>query len=410
MGIVVQKFGGSSVADAECIKRVAKRVGETFKDGHKVVVVVSAMGDTTDYLLDLAGKITDNPPKRELDMLLATGEQQSIALLSMALDKLGYSAVSLTGQQAGIFTNQVHAKSKILWINCERLEEELTQNHIVIVAGFQGVTERNEITTLGRGGSDTSAVALAAALKADVCEIFTDVDGVYTADPRIVPDARKLETISYDEMLELASLGALVLQPRSVEVAKQFGVKIHVRSSFNHNPGTIVQEVREMKQQMEKEIVVSGVASDLNVVKFTIFDIPDKPGTASKLFRALADDMINVDMIIQSQQRDDINDISFTVTRDDREKTKEVIAKIKDIIGGRNYSYENNVAKVSVVGAGMITNPGVAARMFETLAENDINIEMISTSEIKVSCIIKAEFAQKAVAALHSAFELGENK
>lgn len=409
MGIIVQKFGGSSVANAESIKRVAKRIGQTYDQGNRVVVVVSAMGDTTDDLLALARQIAKNPPKREMDMLLATGEQQSIALLSMALDEMGYRSVSLTGQQAGILTDKVHSKSKILSINCSRLDQELQENRIVIVAGFQGVTCDNEITTLGRGGSDTSAVALAAALNADVCEIFTDVDGVYTTDPRIVPEAKKLSSISYDEMLELASLGALVLQPRSVEVAKQFNVKIHVRSSFNNNKGTIVQEVADMNKEMEKEIVVSGVAYDMNAAKVTLFDVPDKPGTASAIFKALAEERINVDMIIQSQQRDDINDISFTTGKDDLEKTKQVMEKIISEVGARDYSYDADVAKVSIVGAGMITNPGVAARMFEVLAENGINIEMISTSEIKVSVIIRSKHAKEAVVILHKSFGL-ENR
>lgn len=407
MAIIVQKFGGSSVADATCIKRVATRIGETFDQGNQVVVVVSAMGDTTDDLINLAKQLTTSPPKREMDMLLATGEQQSVALLSMALNQMGYHAISLTGQQAGILTDKVHSKSKILSINPARMEKELNNKRIVIVAGFQGATEDQEITTLGRGGSDTSAVALAAALSADFCEIFTDVDGVYTADPRIVPEARKLNTISYDEMLELASLGAAVLQPRSVEVAKIFGVKIHVRSSFNHNVGTIVQEVSEMTREMEKEMVVSGVTHDMNVAKVTVFDVPDKPGTASKLFRALADERINVDMIIQSQQRNEKNNISFTVTKDDLERAEVVIAKALQSMGAGEFAYDTDVAKVSIVGAGMITNPGVAARMFETLAENNINIEMISTSEIKVSCIIKAELAKAAVLALHRSFDLG---
>ncbi|ATW24117.1 aspartate kinase [Candidatus Formimonas warabiya] len=408
MAIIVQKFGGSSVADAECIKRVAKRVGETYDQNNKVVVVVSAMGDTTDDLISLAKQISQDAPKREMDMLLATGEQQSVALLAMALHDLGYQSVSLTGQQAGILTDQVHSKSKILRIDSTRVEEELKLDRIVIVAGFQGVTEENEITTLGRGGSDTSAVALAAALNADICEIFTDVDGVFTADPRLVPTARKLAAISHDEMLELASLGALVLQPRSVEVAKQFDVKIHVRSSFNYHQGTIVQGVEEMNKIMEKEMVVSGVAHDLNVAKVTLFDVPDQPGTASKLFRALADERINVDMIIQSQQRNDITDISFTVTKDDLEKTKLVMEKVKDVLGTKDYSCDPDVAKISIVGAGMITNPGVAARMFEALAEHEINIEMIATSEIKVSCIIRSDLIKKAVLILHEAFELDE--
>lgn len=406
MSIIVQKFGGSSVADAECIKRVAKRVGATFDQGNQVVVVVSAMGGTTDVLIDLAKQVCQSPPKREMDMLLATGEQQSMSILAMALHDLGYSSVSLTGQQAGILTDTVHSKSKILSIDSTRLEEELNLNRIVIVAGFQGVTSDNEITTLGRGGSDTSAVALAAALKADVCEIFTDVDGVYTADPRIVPKARKLIAISHDEMLELASLGSAVLQPRSVEVAKEFNVKVHVRSSFNQNEGTIVQGDEEMNRIVEKDVVVRGVAKDLNVAKAAIFDIPDLPGTASKIFRALADESINVDMIIQSQERNNITDISFTVNKDDLEKTNQVMAKVKEEIGAGGYSFDADVAKISIVGAGMITNPGVAARMFEILAENGINIEMIATSEIKVSCVIRADQINKATLVLHEAFEL----
>lgn len=409
MAIVVQKFGGSSVADADCIKRVAKRVGATYDHHNQVVVVVSAMGDTTDNLIDLAKQVSESPPKREMDMLLATGEQQSVALLAMALHDMGYQSVSLTGQQAGILTDTVHSKSKILSIDSTRLEEELRFNRIVIVAGFQGVTAENEITTLGRGGSDTSAVALAAALRADVCEIFTDVDGVYTADPRLVPTAQKLSAISYDEMLELASLGAAVLQPRSVEVAKQFDVKIHVRSSFNENEGTIVQGVEEMNRIVEKDMVVRGVAHDLNTAKVTLFDIPDLPGTASKLFRALADERINVDMIIQSQQRDDVTDISFTVVKDDLDKTNQVMERVRKEIGAREFSFDADVAKISIVGAGMITNPGVAARMFESLAENNINIEMISTSEIKVSCIIRAEQIKKAVLVMHEAFGLDQD-
>jgi len=412
MGVIVQKFGGTSVADSECMKRVARRVAETFQQGHKVVVVVSAMGHTTDVLLDLARQISHNPSRRELDMLLATGEQQSISLLSMALNDMGYKAVSLTGQQAGILTDKVFSKSKILRIDCTRINAELENGNIVIVAGFQGVTLDNDITTLGRGGSDTTAVALAAALKADFCEIFTDVDGVYTADPRIVPKARKLAFVSYDEMLELASLGAAVLQPRSVEVAMLHKVRAHVRSSFNTHEGTIVQEVdevqKEMEKEMEKEMVVRGVAHDLNVAKVTLFDVPDKPGIASKLFNALAEERINVDMIIQSGQRNEVNDISFTITKDDLEKTRQVLEKIKANIESECYSWDADVAKISIVGAGMKTNPGVAARMFEALAANRINIEMISTSEIKVSCIIRAELTNRAVAAIHEAFNLTE--
>lgn len=410
MGLVVQKFGGSSVANAERIKRVASRVVECKEEGNDVVVVVSAMGDTTDDLIAISKELTDEPSPREMDMLLATGEQISIALLAMTIQNMGHNAVSLTGPQAGFVTDKVHAKGKILYINPERAHNELKKGNIVVVAGFQGMTMDNEITTLGRGGSDTSAVALASALDADVCEIFTDVDGVYTADPRIVTDAHKLDTISYDEMLELASLGALVLQPRSVELAKQFNVVLHVRSSFNHNEGTLVKEEDEMQQTMEKERVVSGVAHDLNAAKLTLFDVPDQPGVASKIFKALAAERINVDMIIQSQQRDGLNDISFTITKDDLQKAIQVVEKIKEEIKAGGFLYDDDVAKISIVGAGMITNPGVAADMFEALAQNDINIEMISTSEIKVSCIIKSQNAKRAVLILHDYFELGKRR
>lgn len=404
LALVVQKYGGSSVATPERIMRVAKRITECMDAGNKVVVVLSAMGDSTDDLLSLARQVTKHPPERELDMLLSTGEQVSIALVAMAIDALGYPAVSLTGIQVGITTDDVHTKAKILEVNVERLLEELSQDKIVLVAGFQGCNANNDITTLGRGGSDTTAVAIAAVLKADVCEIYTDVDGVYTADPRVVPDARKLQTISHDEMLELASLGALVLQPRSVEVAKQYAVTIHVRSSFNYNEGTLVQE----GANMEKEKVVNGVAHDLKVAKISLLDVPDRPGVASKLFQELADESINVDMIIQSTMRNEHNNISFTISRDDLDKALPVVEKVKEEIGAGGMAFGQDVAKVSIVGAGMITNPGVAATMFTALAAEDINIEMISTSEIKVSCIIKADEATKAVQALHRAFKLDQ--
>lgn len=406
MGIIVQKFGGSSVANPERIKRVAKRAIECKSEGNDVVVVVSALGDTTDELIKLAKQITDNPPEREYDMLLATGEQVSIALLAMAIQTMGHPVISLTGPQVGIKTDNVHCKAKILEVSSERVTEELGQGKIVIVAGFQGVNINNDITTLGRGGSDTTAVALAAALKADICEIFTDVDGVYTADPRLVKKASKLTSISHDEMLELASLGAGVLQPRAVEFAKIHNVKLCVRSSFNHNEGTIVQEVKEM----EKDIVVSGVAHDLNVAKFAIYDVPDKPGIATKIFVALAEANVNVDMIIQSADRNGVNDISFTTSQDDMTKAIKVLDEIKDSIGASRYKYEENVSKVSIVGAGMITNPGVAAMMFQTLSEQQINIEMITTSEIKVSCIVPAADTEKAVLALHTKFGLDAKK
>ena len=402
MGIIVQKFGGSSVADAEKIKNVAKRVVETKRQGNKVVTVVSAMGKNTDHLISLAKQVSDNPPEREMDMLLATGEQISIALLAMAIQSMGEAVISLTGPQAGIKTDDTHNKAKILDISSERLFNELNQDKIVIVAGFQGTTINDEITTLGRGGSDTTAVAIAAALKADVCEIYTDVDGVYATDPRVVSNIKKLDTISCDEMLELASLGAKVLQPRAVEFAKLYDVKLHVRSSFNYNQGTIVQGV----DHMEKEVVVVGVAHDLSAVKMAIFGVPDKPGIASKIFRILADNAINVDMIVQSAMVNGVNDIAFTTQKDDAEKAKAILEKISKDVNARGVGCMDNVAKVSIVGAGMITNPGVAADMFEALAEANINLEMISTSEIKVSVVIDANDCNKAVKTLVKKFNL----
>ncbi|MEW6621584.1 MAG: aspartate kinase [Bacillota bacterium] len=405
MSIIVQKYGGSSVADTDRIKRVAKRVVETKRKGHQVIAVVSAMGDNTDHLISLAKQICDCPPEREMDMLLATGEQVSIALLAMAIQAMGEPVISLTGPQAGIKTDCTYNKAKILEISSERLHQELDQGKIVIVAGFQGATINNDITTLGRGGSDTTAVALAASLKAEICEIFTDVDGVYAADPRIIPEIRKLNTVSFDEMLELASLGAKVLQARAVEFAKIYNVKLHVRSSFNYNSGTIVQEVNNM----EKEIVVSGVAHDFNVVKMAIFGVPDIPGIAFKIFKTLADEAINVDMIVQSAETNGVNDIAFTIEKDDIDKAKNIMRKISQELNAKGWRCSEGVAKVSIVGAGMITNPGVAANMFEALAKAGINIEMISTSEIKVSVIIDANDCIKAVKALVEKFELKSN-
>lgn len=403
MSIIVQKFGGTSVANAERIKRVADRVANYYRQGHKMVVVLSARGDTTDELIMMARELTSKPDERELDMLMATGEQQSIAFMAMAIKELGLPVISLTGPQVGILTDNAYTKARILDVSAERLISELDKGKVVIVAGFQGMTADNNITTLGRGGSDTTAVAVAAAIKADMCEIYTDVDGVYTADPRVVPDARKLDFISFDEMLELASLGALVLQPRAVEFAKQYQVKLHVRSSFNYNEGTIVQE----GGSMEKDIVVSGVAHDLNVAKIGLFAVPDRPGIAHRLFSTLAAAHVNVDMIVQSAMRDGQNDIAFTVGRDDLERAVEIVSEVNNEIGGGGFVYDEGVAKVSIVGAGMITNPGVASQMFEALAEEGINIEMISTSEIKVSCIIREEKTEKAVLALHRKFNLG---
>jgi len=402
MGITVQKFGGTSVADPDCIRRVAARAVRCKEEGNQVVLVVSAMGRSTNKMIALSQEITERPDRREMDMLLSTGEQVTISLMAMALQEMGHPAVSLTGGQAGIITDPVFGRAKIDDIDTTRLVRELEQDKIVVVAGFQGRSPEGEITTLGRGGSDTTAVALAAALKADVCEIYTDVDGVYTTDPRVVPEARKLERISYDEMLEMASLGALVLQPRSVEFAKQFNVKIHVRSSFHDGPGTIVEE----DPDMEKNVIVSGVAFDTRVAKITISSVPDVPGVAMTIFRRLAGHSINVDMIVQSNHRGDVNDISFTVSTADSRKALETMEELNTELKAGGISFDDTVSKLSIVGAGMQSNPGVAAAMFEALAEADINIQMISTSEIKVSCIIARDDVQKAVRAVHEKFGL----
>ncbi|ACX52022.1 aspartate kinase [Ammonifex degensii KC4] len=400
--LVVQKFGGSSVANAERIKRVAERVWRTRQAGNEVVVVVSAMGDTTDELIDLARQVTSDPSPREMDQLLSTGEQVSIALLAMALQALGAEAISLTGAQAGITTDGIYGKASISAVDTRRLKEELAAGRIPVVAGFQGLAPNGDVTTLGRGGSDTTAVALAAALQADLCEIYTDVEGVFTADPRLVPEAVKLPAISYDEMLELACLGAVVLHPRAVELAKIYQVPLRVRSSFSEDPGTVIKE----EDDMEKKRVVSGVAHDLNVARIGIFDVFDRPGIAYRLFSSLAAENINVDMIIQGMTRDGRNDISFTVSRHELPQALKVVEKVKEEIGAKGYTYDDRVGKVSIVGAGMITRPGVAAAMFEALSREGINIEMISTSEIKVSCIIKEEEVPRAVKALHRHFGL----
>lgn len=402
MALIVQKYGGSSLADSVCIKRVAKNIAQCSDQGNQLVIVVSAMGDFTDDLINLAKELNERPSPREMDMLLSTGEQVSIALLSMALDSVGKSVISFTGPQVGIVTTNIHAKARIKKINTGTIRKELENNKIVIVAGFQGKTEKNEITTLGRGGSDTTAVALAASLKADLCEIYTDVTGVFTADPRLVPNAQKMEKILYDEMLELASLGAKVLQVRSVELAKLYNVPICVRSSYKNEEGTLVVS----KGCLEKEVAVTGVAHDLNVAKISIFDVPDKPGIASKIFSNLAQEYINVDMIVQSSMRDKINDISLTVPEEEMEKAVRTIKSVSKEFEDVTIGADNDVAKVSIVGAGMISSPGVAAKMFRVLAENHINIDMISTSEIKVSCIVKRSDVNKAVQVLHDAFEL----
>jgi len=402
MNIVVQKFGGTSVADTGRIKNVARRVSEAKKKGNHVVVVISALGDTTDRLVNLAYEISDEPREREMDMLLATGEQISVALLSMAMHELGYEAISFTGAQVGIVTDSSHTRAKILDVKVGRILEELEKGSIVIVAGFQGISLDDQITTLGRGGSDTTAVALASALGADVCEIYTDVEGVFTADPRLVPEARKLEHISYEEMLEMAATGARVLQLRSVEFARNYGVVIHVRSSFSEEEGTWISEGDE---RMEKAII-SGVTHDTEEAKVTVYDVPDKPGVAAGLFQALAKENINVDMIIQNVGEGRRTAISFTVAQQDLEKAAAISKREAKELKAGGVTVDEDIAKVSLVGAGMRTHPGVAADMFDALAENDINIEMISTSTIKVSCVIQAGDVNKAVRAIHAKFGL----
>ena len=402
MSLIVQKYGGSSLAEADKIKNVARKILKTRDEGNQVIVIVSAMGDTTDDLISLAKKISPVPPKRELDMLLATGEQVSIALLAMAIEEMGGNAISLTGPQAGIKTDQIYSKAKIVDIVPTRLHEELEHNKIVIVAGFQGMNENNDITTLGRGGSDTTAVAIAAAVKADRCDIYTDVTGVFAADPRIVPDIKKIPVISYDEMLELAICGAGVLQPRAVEVAKVHNVKLGVLSSFVETEGTIVQEVT----QMEKDVIITGIAHDKDVVKLAVFGVPDAPGTAAKLFSELAENNINIQMIFQSAEEQGINDIAFTVNSDDAVLALEILKKFKTQVDAKGVIMKDEMARVSIVGAGMITHPGVAERMFDILAINGINLEMISTSEINVSVIIKREKCDQAVKLLAKEFKL----
>jgi len=402
LGLVVCKFGGSSVAGIDKINKVAIRVKNLHDEGNDVVVVVSAMGDTTDELLGLAAGIGTNLNLREMDALLATGEQQSAALLALALDKMGCKAISLTGWQAGVKSDCNHSKAKISGMDEGRLEKELAAGKIVVVAGFQGLSDNGDITTLGRGGSDTSAVAIAASLGAKRCMIFTDVDGVYTTDPRIVKEAQKLPTISYEEMLEMASLGAVVMQPRAVEFAMLYGVDIEVLSSFSLEPGTIITEVNNMEQHR----IVTGIAHDCKCAKIGIFDVPDKPGVASLIFSALARAGVNVDMVIQSAMREERNDIAFTICSDDLPLALPVMEKLVEELGASGMSHGDNVAKVSIVGAGMQSNPGVAAAMFEALAAEKINIQMISTSEIKVSCIIDEDKIETAVKALHRKFEL----
>lgn len=403
MALIVQKFGGTSVGDVERIRHVARRVAETRREGHDVVVVVSAMGKTTDGLVKLMSEISADPNPREVDMLLASGEQVSIALVAQALMEEGVPAVSLTGPMAGIVTEAVHRNAPIKRIDTRKLHELLGQGYVIVVAGFQGATETGAITTLGRGGSDTTAVALAAALQADFCDIFTDVDGVYTADPRVVPGARMHAEISYDEMLELASLGAKVLHPRAVEYAKHAHLVLRVRSSFNQGTGTVVKGVEQLEQQNP----VSGVAADLKQAKLAVLRVPDRPGVAAQLFNALAKQHIDVDMIIQSAHGQDTNDIAFTVSEEDLGRAKQVVHEVAEAMGAAGVIAAGGVAKVSIVGAGMINHPGTAAAMFSALADAGINIQMISTSEIKVSCVIDREEASEAVRVIHERFALG---
>jgi len=398
--LVVQKFGGSSVADAKKVARVAGIIADTYCEGHNVVVVLSAQGDTTDDLIEKALEINPAPSKREMDVLLSTGEQISVALVAMALEKLGLPVVSLTGWQIGLETNSTYSDARIKKVSTERLKRELDARRIVLVAGFQGTNKYDDITTLGRGGSDTTAVAIASVLHADICQIYTDVEGVYTADPRRVPDARKLDEITYDDMLELASLGAQVLHNRSVEMAKRYGVNLEVLSSYVRAPGTKVKEVVKKVEEMK----ISGIAKDLNVARIAIIGLPDEPGVAFRVFRVMANAKISVDIIIQSMGKNRTNDISFTVAKKDMEAAHDAILEYKESIGFDHVDVDQNVAKVSIVGNGMISSSGIAAMMFEALSDAKINIKMISTSEIKISVLIDEQQADAAVSAIHAKF------
>ncbi len=399
MSLIVQKFGGTSVANTERIFNVADIATSAYKAGNQVVVVVSAQGDTTDDLIEKAAQINDRPSKREMDVLLSTGEMISMSLLAMAIQKMGYPVISLTGWQAGIKTDINYSEARIRKVTAERIRSELDRNRIVIVAGFQGINKQDDITTLGRGGSDTTAVAIAASLGADLCQIYTDVDGVYTADPRIVPNAKKLSTITYDEMLELASLGAQVLHNRSVEMAKKYNVDLEVVSSFTRNEGTKVKEGSNMEKMN-----VSGVARDNNCARIAIINLPDEPGVAFRTFALLAKYKINVDIILQSVGQDHKKSITFTIPQSSVEETERILRENKDQLGFEDISVNTDVAKVSIVGAGMASNSGVAAKMFEALASVGINIRMISTSEIKISVLINEEDSEKAVKAIHDKF------
>ncbi len=402
VSLVVQKYGGTSVADPDRIKAVADHIVATRRDGHDVVVVVSAMGKTTDELEQLAHEVSTSPSPREMDMLLTSGERISIALLCMAIIDRGEHAVSFTGSQAGIVTDTTHRKAKIVDVRADRLREAVNEGSVAVVAGFQGVSTAFDVTTLGRGGSDTTAVALAAALGAEACEIYTDVAGVFTADPRIVPGARRLEKLSYEEMLDLAATGSRVLALRSVEFARNHGVRVHVRSSFTWEPGTwIVEEEAAMEQA-----IISGVTDDTSEAKITLEQVPDRPGVAAKVFRALADEAINVDMIVQNVSTAGHTDISFTLPKEDLSRARKVMEQLKEDVDATGFTSDEHIGRVSLVGAGMKTHPGVAATMFEVLARESVNIEMISTSSIRISCVVQEADVVKAVRALHDAFEL----
>lgn len=405
MSLIVQKYGGTSVGSIQKIKDVARKVVERYEDGNSMVVVLSAMSGQTDGLIGLAHEIVEDPDSRELDVLMSTGEQVSIALFCMVLKSMGYDAKSLLGFQVGIHTDKIYGKAKIQEVETERISKELDKKRIVAVAGFQGLDSGDNITTLGRGGSDTTAVALAAALKADVCEIFTDVDGVYTTDPNVVPRARKMDFISYEEMLEMASLGAKVLEIRAVEFAKKFSVPIHVRSTFTNERGTMV--VAETKD-MEK-VLVSGVAYNKNEARITVLKVPDKPGIASQIFKPLVKEGIVVDMIVQNTSEDNFTDLTFTVIKPDFLRTMKLLSGVAEEIGAKRVLGDEHIAKVSIIGVGMRTHAGVAQRMFEALSNENINIMMISTSEIKVSCVIEEKYTELAVRVLHKAFELEDN-
>ncbi len=398
--LIVQKFGGSSVADAEKIRRVAGIIADAYADDNDIVVVLSAQGDTTDELIEKARELNARPSKREMDVLLSTGEQQSIALMAMALESMGLPVVTLTGWQVGIETNTVYGDARINRVRTERLRRELDKRRIILVAGFQGVDRNEDVTTLGRGGSDTTAVAIAAVLHADKCQIFTDVEGVYTADPRKVKNARKLDEITYDEMLELASLGSQVLMNRSVEMAKRYGVMLEVLSSYVKKPGTKVKEVARKVEEMK----ISGIARDDNVARIAVVGVPDEPGMAFRVFNTMARSRINVDIILQSYGRDGTNDISFTVPLADAESAADALGELQESIGFDHLSVDKNVSKVSIVGAGMMSASGIAALMFEALYDAKVNIQMISTSEIKVSVLICKDHADQAVQAIHSRF------